>query len=287
MGALLDLDSAVFEATFGRQPFLVTHHLNDHPLLSLESLAELADFLPPELVEHNLGDVPEVLDDRDAQLKRVEQTPGEIARGIETNRCWMVLKEIEQHPAYRDLLNASLDEVEELVAGLEGPMRLRKGFVFLSAPGSVTPVHIDTEHNILLQVRGTKAMSVGEFDDSDRNDRELERLYSGEPTRYLDDRPETMQSYELESGVGICVPHSAPHSVRNGDQPSVSLSITFQTRYSERRGNVYAVNSRLRKLRISPRPPNGNGFRDRAKDAAWRLARAPRRAARAIGGRSD
>jgi len=287
MGELLELDAGLFERKFAHEPFLVDHRLSDHPLLSLSALAELAEFLPPRFVEHNLGDVPEVLDDHDAQLKRVELSPGEIARGIETNRCWMVLKEIEQHPDYRELLNASLDEVEELVAGIEGPMRIRKGFVFLSAPGSVTPVHIDTEHNLLLQVRGTKAMSVGQFGDSERFDRELERLYGGKPSRFLDDRPEAMEVYELRPGVGICVPHSAPHSVRNGEKTSISLSITFQTRFSERRGNVYAVNSRLRRLRLSPHPPDGNGLRDRTKDVAWRVARAPARAVRAIGRRSD
>jgi hypothetical protein len=286
MGSLLDLDAPGFEHKFGRQAFLVHHHLSDHPLLTLTSLAELADFLPARYVEHNIGDVPEVIDDPDRELKRVEQSPGEIARGIETNGCWMVLKEIEQHPDYRELLNASLDEVEELVAGLDGPMRARKGFVFLSAARSVTPVHIDPEHNLLLQIRGTKAMSVGQFGDGDRHHRELERIYGGKPSRYLDHRPDAMQSYELLPGVGICVPHSAPHSVRNGDETSISLSITFQTRASERRGSVYAVNSRLRKLRISPRPPDGTG-RDRAKDALWRLARAPVRAARAIGRRSN
>src|SRR3546814_18644643 len=32
--------------------------------------------------------------------------------------------------------------------------------VFISSPGSITPYHFDPEHNILLQLRGTKVMNV-------------------------------------------------------------------------------------------------------------------------------
>ena len=282
MTDLLQLDPRIFADRFGREPFLVEHTLSDHPLLELESIAQLADFLPADLVEHNLGDQPEVLSDRGASLERVEQSPGEVARGIETNGSWMVLKEIERDPKYAELLNASLDEVQRYVADLEGPMVRRMGFIFLSAPGSVTPVHIDTEHNLLLQIKGTKQMSVGRYEDSAVYERELERLYAGGATRYLDQDPDTMEAFDLVPGTGICVPHSAPHRVKNGDVVSISLSITFQTPRSERIGDVYAINTRLRALRLSPRPPNGDGVRDRIKSAAYRTARAPARAARAL-----
>src|SRR3546814_5379175 len=35
-----------------------------------------------------------------------------------------------------------------------------QGFLFISSPGSITPYHFDPEHNILLQLRGTKVMNV-------------------------------------------------------------------------------------------------------------------------------
>src|SRR3546814_7348487 len=36
----------------------------------------------------------------------------------------------------------------------------REAFIFLSSPGSVTPFHMDPEHNIMLQIRGEKTMTV-------------------------------------------------------------------------------------------------------------------------------
>ena len=35
-----------------------------------------------------------------------------------------------------------------------------QGFIFVSSPDAVTPYHFDPEHNILLQLRGTKAMTL-------------------------------------------------------------------------------------------------------------------------------
>jgi cupin superfamily protein len=281
---LLLLDADDFRSRFGHEAFLVHHTLAGHPLLELESIAELADFLPSGLVEHNMGDQPEVLENPE-EVERLDDTPGNIARGIETNGAWMVLKEIERHPDYARLLNESLDEVEEHVAGIEGPMRRRMGFMFLSAPGSVTPVHIDTEHNLLLQVRGTKQMSVGQFRDTQDFERELERLYSGGATRYLKQGPEEMTAFDLEPGIGICVPHSFPHVVRNGPTPSISLSITFQTPQSQRVADAYALNSRLRRMHVDPKPPEGgDALRDRVKAGTWRALRAPVRAARRLRG---
>ena len=34
-----------------------------------------------------------------------------------------------------------------------------QGFIFVSSPNAVTPYHFDPEHNILLQLRGTKVMT--------------------------------------------------------------------------------------------------------------------------------
>jgi hypothetical protein len=280
MGDLVKVDPKTFRERFGKAPFRVEHALSQHPLLSIESLAQLADSLPPAKAEHNVADLPAVLEPGATDLESVNQTPGEVARGIESNGCWMVLKEIEHHPEYRALLNTALDEVEEQVADLEGEMRHRVGFIFLSAPNSVTPLHIDNEHNLLLQIRGSKAITIGEFGNRALRDRELERLYKGGTTRYLGESPEESETFELQPGDGVSVPLSHPHWVQNGETVSISLSITFQTPRSERRGQVYALNSRLRRLHVSPHPPGKDGIRDRLKAATYRAARAPARARR-------
>jgi hypothetical protein len=275
MTDLITVDPDVFAENFGRAPFTVRHTLSEHSLLTIEALAELADFLPSDLVEHNLSDLPKVLEARDRQLQTLDQSPGEIARGIETNGCWMVLKEIEHHPAYRDLLNSALDEVSEQVRELDGPMVRRLGFVFLSAPNSMTPLHIDNEHNLLLQIRGEKRVGIGRFRDPNVENEELERLYEGVGTRYLEREPEAMEEFDLQPGDGVSVPLSFPHWVRSGDGVSISLSVTFQTPRSLRRAQVYALNARLRRLHIAPRAPDKDGVRDHVKAAAYRAGRVP------------
>jgi hypothetical protein len=263
---LLELDSQTLQSNFGRKAFPVHHTLTDHPLLSVEAVASLADRLPAENVEHNLGNVPDVLPGGEAP--KLDLPPGEIARGIDTNGCWMVLKFIEQDPEYRRLLEQSLDEVIPHVADREGGATRKEGFIFLSAPNSTTPSHFDPEHNLLLQIRGPKEFTVGSFLDEETEIREIERYYGG-GHRNIEALPMDSETYMLEPGDGVYVPVHAPHSVRTFDDVSVSLSITFYTEATERAADVWAVNSRMRKLRLSPTPPGRRSGVDKLKGGLW------------------
>ena len=269
MTRLLDIDRAAFDANFAVSPYLMSHSLTDHPLLTVERIAELADALPADKVEHNIGKVPALLPSGEAP--RVDSSPGEIARGIETNGCWMVIKNIEDDPEYARLLNDTLDEVMPLVVAAEGGMQGREGFIFLSAPDSTTPAHIDPEHNFLLQARGTKTMEVGNFPDPDSRQRELERYYTG-GHRNIGWMFEESREFPLEPGDGIYVPVHQPHLVRNGPAVSVSLSITWQTPRTVTSQKVHVANARLRKLGLSPGAPGANAGSDRAKALATRVA---------------
>jgi hypothetical protein len=264
MTRLLEIEPARMAEALGRSPLAVRHTLVDHPLLSVAALADLADALPASSVEHNLGDVS-LISEADA-VTRLDATPGDVARGIESNGCWMVLKNIEGEAPYAELLDACLDEVVGLV-GPEGRMTLREAFVFLSAPASVTPSHVDPEHNFLLQVRGTKDMNVGSFADPTAEQRELERFYAG-GHRNIHQTPDAVETHHLGPGQGVYVPPNAPHFVVNGPTVSVSLSITWQTRATIRAARVHAANGRLRGLRLSPRPAGESPAVDRVKAGA-------------------
>src|SRR3546814_19933648 len=54
----------------------------------------------------------------------------------------------------------SSDLLKPVVEPRTGAMLTPQGFLFISSPGSITPYHFDPEHNILLQLRGTKVMNV-------------------------------------------------------------------------------------------------------------------------------
>ena len=90
----------------------------------------------------------------------------------------MVFKNVERDSEYRALLDACLDQIREHSESMPG-MGQREGFIFVSSPDSVTPYHMDPEHNFLLQIRGRKQVSL--FDGDDRallSERELEKFYA-------------------------------------------------------------------------------------------------------------
>jgi len=182
----------------------------------------------------------------------------------------MVLKNIERDPEYKRLLDDGLDEVAPHVRDSEGAMTEREGFIFLSAPGSMTPSHTDPEHNFLLQVRGSKQMNVGSFPDERTEQLALEQALGG-GHRNLDWEPHDALAFDLTPGDGVYVAPHAPHWVQNGGEVSVSLSITFATAASENRRRVHSINARLRRLGLSPTPPGRRPGADRGKAACSRV----------------
>lgn len=277
MKQLLDIEGSAFAGSFGRSPCAVTHGLEGHPLLTVDAIADLAEALPEHSVEHNVGNLPVVLADGEAPVLRLP--PGDVARGIETNGCWMVLKNIEAHPDYARLLDACLNEVEARLGDAEGGMGVREGFIFLSSGGSVTPAHFDPEHNLLLQVRGDKTMNVGRFPDARLEQRELERYYlrAGRNVAWT---PAEARAVRMGPGDGVYVPVHAPHWVTVSEDVSVSLSITFRTHATDAAADLHRVNARLRALRLSPPPVGARPRADRLKVAAGRLEVAVGRVAR-------
>jgi hypothetical protein len=72
----------------------------------------------------------------------------------------MALKFVERDPAYGALPKATLDALLPVVTPRTGAMPQLEAFIFLSSPNSVTPLHFDPEHNILLQLRGAKTITI-------------------------------------------------------------------------------------------------------------------------------
>lgn len=272
MSANLQIDPQRFSQHFGHEPLRVSHTLTEHELLTKDSLAELAEALPEEAIEHNLGSVDAVNPDLDAP--KVDLPPAEVVRSLEETRSWMVLKNIEQVPAYQRLLDEALDQVAPLVENHEGGMLKRMGFIFLSAPDSTTPAHIDPEHNFLLQVRGTKRMTLGEYPEGESRAERVERFHGNyRAGRNLSGLPTNSTDYDLGPGDGIYVPPHDPHWVKNGPETSISLSVTFYTPATQVAADANAINHRLRKLRISPTPVGEHPSTDRAKSKAVHTAR--------------
>ena len=113
------------------------------------------------------------------------------------------------------------------------------------------------------------------------SEEELERFYTGAHRNltFRDELQARAEVFELHPGEGVHVPVTAPHWVKNGPEVSVSFSITFQTRLSERRGIIYRVNHLLRQRGWSPPAVGTAAWRDGLKYYGYRAMRRLRRAA--------
>lgn len=262
MANLLEIDSQSFADGFSERSFKVRHSLLDHPLLTIESIARLADELPAESVWRRPGNraVDVACPGEDPDLG----PPSETIRGIEENGRWVMLRFIEQVPDYAALVNSCLDDVEPYLAGREGGMTRRNGYLFLSSPSAVTPVHFDSEHNLLLQIRGTKEVSVSEFADERMRRRAIDRHWDRVQPDFAALAAEA-KTYQLLPGEGVYMAPFLPHWVRNGDAVSISLSIPFYTEVALRAEHVNKVNARLRRIHLHPRPVGESEGLDKAK----------------------
>lgn len=263
---LLELHPVIAGAGFARRPFLVGHRLAGHPLFDLPRLVELASRLPADRVEYNAGDVPLTL--APGETPRTGLSPEETIRRIETCGSWLVLKNVERDPAYARLLDEALGQVAPFSEHVEPGMRAREAFVFVSSPGAVTPYHMDPEHNFLLQVRGKKRVSL--FDGGDRevlSEEQLERFYTGAGRNLVwrDELASRARAFDLEPGRGLYFPVTHPHHVKNGDQVSVSFSVTFRTQRADDRERLFKLNRRMRAFGLSPSPVGARPAVDGAK----------------------
>ncbi|HET9361527.1 MAG TPA: GNAT family N-acetyltransferase [Vicinamibacterales bacterium] len=269
--SLLDVAPEALRASFGRTPFRVRHHLGESGLFQLPRLLELARHLPESSVEYNAGNVPITLDP--SETPRTGLSVEETLRRIESCRSWMVLKNVEQDPEYRDLLETCLEEVRRLSHAVSPGMSRKEGFIFISSPGSVTPYHMDPEENFLLQIRGRKTIHV--FDARDRSivsDEQIERFLTGANRNlvFRDEYQPRARIFPLGPGKGVHVPVTAPHWVQNGEEVSISFSLTFQTRSSIRLTHAHRMNAAMRRWGLEPRPVGDSLWRDVVKQFAYR-----------------
>lgn len=267
------LSRAMFAASYPEGAHKLRHDLGAHPLLELEPLARLAEALPPDSVEYNCGDLPLGVTGKPAANGL---TIGETIRRIRESNSWAALKNIEQVPAYRALLGELLAELETEIAAKTGRMLRAQGFLFVSSPFAVTPYHFDPEHNVLLQLVGEKAITVfpaGNALCAPDSAHEAYHLGGGRELAWREELADQGMTFRLEPGEAVYVPVMAPHHVRNGAEPSISLSITWRSPWSFAEADARAFNRLFRGWGFDPMPPGRWPARNRGKSIAWRMLR--------------
>jgi Cupin superfamily protein len=273
---VVDIDAAAFADAFARRSIAVTHSLVDHPLFTLDAIAELADRLPAESVRREQGNLP-LANSGFGYVEVGQGLPSETIRDVERTGVRVTLRDIQQAPEYAELINDCLDEVEDFVADREGGMTRRAGYLFISCPASTTPMHFDVEHSFLLQVKGTKHVSVASFDhDPIARHRELDRYIDGEECDF-EAMAAAAVTTRMGPGVGVYLPSYVPHWVETEAGVSVSFSIPFFTSYTEQAEGVSRINRRLRQLHLSPKPLGTSKSVDKTKAAVFRSLQKLRR----------
>lgn len=258
--------NADFAAAYPDRPCLVVHDVQHHPLFQRAALADLADRLPASHIEHALGKAP--VNQDPAHIRAAALSPGDVVRSIDDNGCWMVMKKVEHDPAYAALLDECLAALAPIIGARTGTHRRAEAFIFVSAPNSVTPFHMDPEHNILLQIAGTKTMHVYPQSDIAIVPQATHEAFHRGAHRNLPHRPEfdaRAKAYALSPGTAVHVPVKAPHWVQNGPTPSISFSITWRSDASDAEARLHRVNHRLRKLGLTPAAVGVSPAMDAAK----------------------
>jgi len=262
-----------FAASYPEIPHLLKHHLSQHELLTLDALAALAAKLPESAIEYNRGDLPIGVDGKPGGTGiPIEET----IRHIATSNSWAVLKSVEQVPAYNALLQSLLADLREEIEDRTGALLRPQGYVFISSPSAVTPYHFDPEHNILLQLTGSKIMTQFPAGDPHYAPDEVHESYHAGGARELtwnDDLAAGGCEFMLCPGDAVYVPVMAPHFVRNGPASSISLSITWRSDWSFAEAEARGFNRLLRKLSLKPAAPGRWPTSNYGKSFGFRILR--------------
>jgi hypothetical protein len=262
----------------------IRHTVHLHPLMQLPQLQALAKDLQPRGGCRFLAPAATQASAFDHQAAS-HQGRGidEVFARIEEPGSWIALYNVESEPRYRQFLLEVMRGMQPMIEREQPGIFLVTGFIFISAPPSVTPFHIDRENNFWLQIRGRK--TLGLWDHRDRQtvsadavedfivDRNLGRVRLSEPALAR------CQEFDSGPGDGVYFPSTTPHMtragtdwVRPGEGVSISIGINFYTSITRRHARVHQFNRLLRRLGIDPSPPGQSEPRDRLKAPFGRAA---------------
>lgn len=256
----------------------IQHNFDQHPLMQLPELAKLAKdlvktkqcrFITPGSDQSS----PFFHGDADPQGRAID----EVFARIEEPGSWIALYNVETHPVYKGFLDEVVSCFRHLVEPEEPGIFNVGGFIFISAPPSVTPFHIDRENNFWLQVRGRKQMTVWEPSDREAvsaRHRDEFILYGALDEVRLEERfRHKAHDFDVGPGDGVYFPSTSPHMTRSdpgwtqpGDGVSVSIGVVFYTDVTRRAAYVHALNLALRnRFGMSPREPGESALVDSIK----------------------
>jgi hypothetical protein len=277
---LIDPDQReLFAASQNRVPFLFRHNLCDVEQFQPDYLRMIAqrfvDADTPMYCSPGRGRVDARFDSPDEGGKHF--TPAEALAKMAEEELLFKMPKISKLPEYQPFIDQSFNQILEL-CGLptKGYELWRSISVFMAGPRRITPFHLDAELNFLCQVTGTKTIWVADGNDREiLTEQELESFWrgDGQSAKFKEVARERAWKFTLAPGVGIHIPINFPHWVENGEDVSMSVSLSFRP-LKYRPGAVHRFNSYLRQMHLRPTPPGRVAWLDAAKEQTYSVAKA-------------
>ena len=236
------------------------HDLAGHPLLQLERLVEFGQRLEgtPQVFTFNNAAKANVNFNAVARKFPNRKSVAETMLGAETAQAWMLLRHVQSDPAYRDLIDTVLDSVEQHIGRPDPGMYYRAGWIIVSSPRTVTPFHFDPNHGMLLQIRGSKMVYAWDRNDthvaSERARDRYHYRHSMDLLQWQDDFRERAHAFRVRPGTGVYLPLTSPHMVETSDEPSITITCSYNTRATRRCSLVHATHGLIRRTGIEPSP---------------------------------
>lgn len=253
--SIVFVDPVVAKAKFLKTPFMLKHGLADNPLFTLPRLIELAKTMPRDSIEYNSGKVAVGVKPED--VPKIDMPAEDVIKSIETANAWMVIKRVEQDPAYKAMLEQFVREANGAAGRKPSDYSDLEGFIFVSSAKATTPFHIDMEENILIQIKGDKFVRT--FDNADRSlvsEQEMEYSPAGHRNRHYEERFEQRATiHSMKPGDAVHMPYTIPHWVSTGDSYSISMAMTWKTPEVVRMNKIRFMNGSLRDYGLPQRPP--------------------------------
>ncbi len=267
---LFEIDWAKFN------PWKVTpvrHRISEHPLLQIDSLVQLSTRLAKHgrIRTHSNDAYAGTAFNHAPMLYPNQKSPEETLANIASAKAWMSLLNVQTDDIYRGLVDEILDDLKPSIDRFDPGMTYRGGWIFVTSPNTVTPFHMDKEHNFILQIKGKKRLLVWEPDDIEVLSEEARDLFHANHSRDLVHWREEARArahvFELEPGMGAYMPQTAPHLVENGDNASVTVSFTYYTDATRRKSRLHSLHQRLRSRGGSPAPVGARPMMDTLHNA--------------------
>ncbi|MEH6559220.1 MAG: cupin-like domain-containing protein [Oceanicoccus sp.] len=254
---------------------IFTHSLVDHPLLQMDQIRKLVKRTPKDRIAFSAGEKPESADIGTSHIYHKSEHSLEYAiDNMENVDAYLFIDSPEKDPQFNQLFQDIKVDLDRFCQKNGYRLWEARLFLFVSSPGAITPYHLDHQHTLLAQIKGTKTLNLWPAMNYDLTPPSELEVFCSQITRKFQMREELeklRKPYEMVPGQGVYIPFLAPHSVKNNDEVSVSLSMIFNTFESQKMWNSFRINHLLRnRLHLSPTLPGTSIWLDEVKHQSVR-----------------